>query len=386
MSLTNTLAEIPVGIYVLTANGELGAYNAQRQLQVDEPLTRAFAGHSRGFLHAYLNGAQANNQRVAILFEAREARVWGRTTLSLEESVVRDLYPTSGRAAGELTAFQQKSREQSVYRGMELLLDYRRENAPDVPVFCPVLFIPRVTLAERASALRQAPDESEREIPVIDVLNLTATIPVAQRAAPVVLALVEKLRGGVIRKDRRRDLQWSIQNATSPAQTPAANEGAPVQTERDKRTPATTSFPEVDKHRLHEAEQVESVERWLRLPHQPVSIERLRSFAPFRALDDARLAGLAARSLLYTAPAGTRLLERGLRDAWNLYLLDGTLTLMPADGTSLRVDAGADKATRAIASLKPRQYAVETMTPVSFLWVHDLLLEAVLGGTTRPAG
>jgi hypothetical protein len=146
------------------------------------------------------------------------------------------------------------------------------------------------------------------------------------------------------------------------------------------------TLPSVDARRLHESEYVEPIERWLKIPHQPVGMERLRAFAQFRGIDTARLAEFTARSLIYTAPAGIRLLDRGLRDAWNLYLLEGALMLTPEDGATLRVDGGTDKAAHPIAFLKPRKYTVETLTPVSFLWIHDLLLEAVLGEKAQPAG
>ncbi len=142
MHVTTVLSELPTGLYVLTANGQLGIYDAQRQLHIDEVLSRAFAAHARAFLQAYVDSKQPGGHRVAILYNAYQPRAWGRLTFSLENSTVRALYPSSGRAATELTAFQQKSREMSAYRGMEMLLDYRRESAAQVPVYCPVLFDP----------------------------------------------------------------------------------------------------------------------------------------------------------------------------------------------------------------------------------------------------
>ena len=372
MQSTDVLAGLPAGFYTLTANGELGTYDAQRQLHIDAPLSQAFAEHNRAFLRSYLDGAQADgDHRIAVLFESQQPRAWGQLTLSLEDLVVRDLYPASGHVVGGLTAFQQKSREMSVYRGMELLLDYRRKSVAEVPVYCPVLFNSHATLSQRVSALGREPGEPERDIPAIDVLNLAAIIPAARRAAPAILALVEKLRHGVIRKDQRRDSLLSLRHTSPEAAAPAASRAAPVA---------------ADERRLHEAEPVESVERWLKTPRQAVSTERLRDFAQFRGLDATRLLGLAAHCLIYTAPTGTRLLERGLRDNWNLYLLEGSLMLTPADGSTLRVDSGTDKAVRPIGALKPRQYAIDTLTSVNFLWVHDLLLAAVLNAAPRPPG
>lgn len=386
MHLTDVLAEIPAGLYVLTANGELGTYDAQRQLHIDEPLTRAFAEHNHAFLRSHLQDPLAGDRRIAILFESRQSREWGHLTLSLEDAVVRSLYPASGRTLGGLTAFQQKSRNMSVYRGMELLLDYRYESSPEVPVYCPVLFNSHSTLSGRISALGREPHEQERDIPVLDVLNLIAAVPAARGASPAVLALIAKLRQGVIRKDQRRDSLWSVQHATSHAQTPIPGEEVYAQIARDKRQGRAVTLPSVDERRLHETDHIEPVERWLKIPNQPVDTERLRTFVQFQGFDAAHLVKLTARSLIYTAPAGVRLLERGARDAWNLFLLEGALMLTPADGATLRIDGGTDKAAYPVAFLKPRKYTVETLTPVSFLWVHDLLLEAVLGEMTQPAG
>ena len=100
MQSTDILAGLPAGLYTLTASGELGTYDAQRQLHIDAPLSQAFAEHNRAFLRSYLDGAQAGDQRIAILFAAHQPRAWGHLTLDLEDAVVRDLYPASGRIAG----------------------------------------------------------------------------------------------------------------------------------------------------------------------------------------------------------------------------------------------------------------------------------------------
>lgn len=372
--LSEILTALPAGLYALTGNGELGVYDAQHVLHVDAELTRAFAGHNRAFLRAYLKDPQAEERRVAALYHAAEPQAWGRLTLGFEDSALRELYPVGGRASGELTAFQLKNRAKSVYRGIELLLDAKRG---DAPLYCPVLFNPHATLAERATALGRAPYENERELPVLDVLNLLATVPNARRSSPAVLALVGRLRQRLIRREARSELGFAVLHAdhSTGAQLPA--EEAYAEIERDKRLRRALTLPQLDARRLHELERVAPVERWLKIPHQPVTPERLRDFAQFRALNETHLAELAARSLLYTAPPGTRLLDRGMSDAWNLYLLEGALMLTPADGATLRVDGGGDKARYPVAFLKPRKYTVETLTPVSFLWVHDLLLEAV---------
>lgn len=386
MALTQDLTLIPTGIFVLTENGELGTYDAQRQFRIDEALTKIFVQHNRAFLRAYVDSAQANEHRLAILYNAREPRPWGHFTFSLEDSLVRALYPSSGHAAGELTVFQQKSREKSVYRGMELLLDYRRDIEPNVPVYCPILYNSRATLSRRASALGHEPIDAESDVPTIDVLNLGATIPATHRTSPAYLALVDKLRQGVIRKDQRRGSQWSVDGTKSASPDSAPGESPGVPGSSAKSLNDGVALSRLDERRLHETACIKSIEQWLKVPHLPVSTERLGMFTQFRGLDSARLAELGERSLIYSAPSGTPLLELGLKDAWNMYLLEGSIMLTAADGVTIRIDGGTDKAAFPIASLKPRKYKIESMSPVSFLWVHDLLIEAVLSGKSGPTG
>jgi hypothetical protein len=122
---------------------------------------------------------------------------------------------------------------------------------------------------------------------------------------------------------------------------------------------------------------VDRIECWLRIPHTPVKPERLREFVQFREMDEPTLNELAARSLLYSAPGGAHLLDNDVSDAWNLYLLDGSIMLTAADGVTLRVDGGSHQARYPISFLKPRKYRVDALSPINFLWIHDMLLAAV---------
>jgi hypothetical protein len=76
------------------------------------------------------------------------------------------------------------------------------------------------------------------------------------------------------------------------------------------------------------------------------------------------------------------LLERGTNDSWNLYLVDGTVELVAADGVPKTIEGGTPTARNPISCLKPRMYTVSALTRVAFLWIDDRLIEEV----TRAAG
>jgi hypothetical protein len=367
----------PSGLYVLTAEGQLGYYDETRQFHLDRELSEAFVEHNWNYLQTYRNDPGQGRFCTAIVYASGESRPWGAVTLFFEEYVVRELYPVGGPVGRELTAFQKKNREKSIYRGMELLLEHRSDLAPKAPMYCPVLFDRRTTLDQYAPNLGRPVMEGEGQSPVIEVLNLVATIPVARRETPALLALKEKLHCGLIRKDRRRASDLEILEGRREQWEPQAS-AEDAYADVDKRAGRMLTLSEKDLERLHQTQRYEQVEQWLEIPHRAVDPGRLRNFVHFRDMDPAKLSLLASRSLIYTAPAGARLLDRGLKDSWNMFLLEGTVSLAAEDGAMLTVEGGSEKAANPVAFLKPRKYTVSAMTKVSFLWIHDVLLKVVM--------
>src|SRR5205809_141489 len=137
-----------VGLYLLTADGALGVYDEDKRFVVDRALTDALATHTRQLLASGLPNANGGDFRCGLIYHAIESRAWNSDTLALEESVLREVYPVSGPPNQELTTFQKKNREKSIYRGIELLLEYRYERIRDEPVYCPILFDRGSTLGE----------------------------------------------------------------------------------------------------------------------------------------------------------------------------------------------------------------------------------------------
>lgn len=377
MTAIDTLTNA-VGLYALTRDGELGVLAEGNRLIADPALVQAFGPQIRQLLKTYLGNPDANEIRLGVVFHS-SAQPWHSDTLVVEEHVLRELYPVSGPAKQELTAFQKKNRAKSVYRGIELLIEYRYERMADAPVYCPLLF-------DRGTSLDEYPNypgsETGIDVPVVEIVNLMAMLPFGRRNTPALLALMQDMHRYLVRKDMRRDEVFTLRQEGYVA---PKNDGATVEYfDVDRRHDRQDVFPPGSLGaRLAAAEQALQSERfgqvdqWLERPHRPVDAALLRGFVQFRNLDDARLAALAEKALVHTAPGGVRLLDIGMTDAWNMYLLEGTVSLQAEDGGALLVTGGTDKAASPISFLKPRKYTVSSVTPVSFLWIHDALLQAV---------
>jgi CRP-like cAMP-binding protein len=119
------------------------------------------------------------------------------------------------------------------------------------------------------------------------------------------------------------------------------------------------------------------------VPAEPLMLAK---FSKFSRLDHNKLEKLAARSLLFTVPPGTKLLERGTTDTWNLYLLEGTLQLTAADGGIKYIEADTENAQSPVASLKPRMYTVSALTRASFIWIDDNVVDQILRGDIASKG
>jgi len=362
----------PSGFYALTRDGQLGVYDERKQFHLDAELTSAFREHSARLLEWYLADGDGERARAGFICPMRAPRAWGAVTMFLDEIVVRRLYP--GAAADvPLTVFQKKNQEKSIYRGMELLLEYRSKESA-VPLFCPVLFDRGRMLNQYLHCLGRVEEDGDADTPVIEVINLIADFSLSQRDISALCVLQEKLYASVIRKDKRHAAQFTLIDASVVREQRATvmdGYDADVRAERE----VTLSADELEK--LHVSRSFERVERCLEIPHRPVEPADLRRFLHFRELDGAFLNLMAAKTLIYTAPAGTPLLERGMTDHWNLYLLEGTLMLTAEDGQTSTVEGGTPKAAAPVAFLKPRKYLVTSLTKASFLWIPDVVLRVV---------
>ncbi len=390
MSMITTFPGL-AGFYTLTSDGQLGHYDKDNNFVVDAKLTKAFSEYNRRYLMAYLRNPDQGNFRLALIHRSQEEKPWGSYTLYLEKHIVRRLYPVTGMTMEpDLTTFQKKNREKSVYRGMELFLEYKDTSTPDLPVYCPVLYDRGTTLDDYASILDRQVTSLDRDTPVVEVINMLAAIPVSRRFMSEIAILKEKIYQGIVKKGMRKAAEFTlIEDIRKNAQN-TAGESADPYGDADKRTERQVTLASAGAHGKstgHSAQDnvlIKNIGASLVGRPEPADPTILKTFIRFRGLAHEKLEALAAQCLVYKVPPGTPLLERGTKDTSNLYLLDGTVRLVAADGIEKHIDGGTDTASNPISSLKPRMYTVYALTRVAFLWIDDKLVEEISQGKTPP--
>lgn len=377
------------GFYVLTSDGQLGAYDQDGKFVVDAKLTKAFADYNRRFLMAYLQSPEKGNFRLAIIHRTQEKRPWGSETLLLEKSIVRRLYPMTGTTELDLTAFQKKNREKSIYRGMEIFLEYKDASTPDLPVYCPVLYDRGKTLDDYAANLDHPVTSADRETPVVEILNMLAGIPVGKRYTPEVTILKEKIYQGIVKKGMRKSEEFTLiedirRHAVTAKSDPTNDPYADVDKRAERQVTLDSKAGGQATNHASDNALIRNIGSSLVGHPEPAEPETLKMFARFRDLDREKLEALAEQCLVYKVPPGTQLLERGTNDSWNLYLVDGTVQLMAADGVPKNIEGGTPTASNPISCLKPRMYTVSAVTRVAFLWIDDKLVDEIVNSAAVP--
>ena len=365
----------PIGLYALTAEGDLGFFSANQEFKIDREATATLQTRQLNLdlLREQLTQKDPERLRIAVIGRAASARDWGATSMFLEDSVVRDLYPVSGVVAAGLTAFQKKNQEKSVYRGMELLLEYRRLQYPDTPVYCPVLFDQGLTLScYRGIGGCVMPENARAR--AVDVLNLISVAPAAKHNAAMVGKIKAKQHAALIHKEWRRAGQFEVLSAPRPAPASLSPAGE-AYAEVDSRSEHQVAFTEQDVEAVRLAQRLALTQHWQEVSSPQRAAETLRVFTHFRDLSPKALDLIAAKATLFTATPGTRLLQEGTNTPWNLYLLEGQVQLASKDQMTVTVEAGTTAAKSAIAFLKPRKYTVTALTDARFWWVHDIVLQ-----------
>ncbi|HKK55087.1 HDOD domain-containing protein [Marinobacter sp.] len=111
---------------------------------------------------------------------------------------------------------------------------------------------------------------------------------------------------------------------------------------------------------------------------ESLSLRRLKEFQPLGRLSDDQLVLLANRAERRLHGRGQRVIERGVRDGMDFFLVSGQVELESGDGRKFRIDAGSDQAVNPIARLQPRMYTVTAVKPSEFLVIRQDMLTQLL--------
>jgi len=367
---------------ILLGNGKLGTYRESGEFVVQQEFTEMFAEHIADLLNTYNSNPGSDGYRLGIVYPTLVERPWQSATLTLETEIVRKLYPSGGTRDSELTSFQKRSMDKSVYQGVELLMEHHDEALPGVQLYCPVLYFRQTALDRYPYLLQREITSEDKKVPVMEVINFLAPISRGRRNTEGIGKISKLIYNGVINKAVRKSSFgfFGQKGKTVPG---GAASGAAITEQADQ------AFSNILGNRKNEGysswmqtncsdETRKRVGRWLVEPYKYVKPERLRTFTKFRELGMDGLALLADQHPIFHAPAGSQLLARGSQDKWNMYLLDGAVQLEAEDGEKMTVEANTPQAAAPIASLKPRIFTVTAMAPSNFLWIMDNLADTLI--------
>ena len=297
-----------VGFYVLTPDGQLGFFDQDNKFVVDAMLTKTFGDYNTRYLMAYLRNPEQGNFRLAMIHRTQEKRPWGSECLFLEKHIVRRLYPVTGMTTDvDLTSFQKKNREKSIYRGMELFLEYKDGSNPDVPIYCPVLYDRGTMLDDYASILDRQVISADRETPVVEVINLLAAIPVAKRNTTEIGILKEKIYHGSVKKGMRKSAEFTlIEDIRRNAENGKEKNEGDLYGDVDKRSERQVTLDATSGQGNAEDNLIRNIGSSLVGRPEPADMATLKTFTRFRGLDHEKLEAIVAQCLIYKVPPGTK--------------------------------------------------------------------------------
>jgi HD-like signal output (HDOD) protein len=350
---------------ILTADGELGFLDRDGRLTVDPIATDAFRVYSQQLLHEYTHHPTENRMHLGVILENDGERPWKGLTIRLSDGLMRLVYPIPNQSSTDaLTEFQKRNQWQSLYRGLELLLEYRVESMPDTPLFCPVILGREIDAASRKVVLGSTAEDLDESVPLLEIVNFVSLMTPSDKNTHAVKELIQNICAGVIYKSLRKPSALSLVDEES---------SVGQETDSEANQPATASH---------------SVGIRVALTHhfQQIPIERLRDYETFSRLADIPLKLLARRMSIINLHVGDRLFERGSSDQYAYFLLEGTVELEAVDKRVQTIRKGEAPAKRPLSHLRPRQFTVRVLDDAKFLRIDYDQVTAFPGTVDKSIG
>lgn len=196
------LSELLPGVEMfpaIRAPGVLGRYDGEGRFHALPRLTEWVGDTVKRVIDSYTTSGDRDELILGSVTRTLPSKKWRSATLVFSDQAFRQF--TTGGRDGK-SPFEHRNRERSIYQGMQVLLDYRSIAMPDVPVFCPVLYIgePNRTTSRDEGDVGHLDDEQHV---AVKVLNLIGPLKLDERKAPWVQGLIRLIRNVVIFEDAR---------------------------------------------------------------------------------------------------------------------------------------------------------------------------------------
>lgn len=347
------------GFYVLSSDGMLGRYELDGRFSEASWLSARLADQTAALRRRYQDQDSAS-ATLALIVRKKTGREWQSASLVFSDRVLGEIYRTGNEPGAPLTAFQRRHKTQSVYRGMDLLLNTRQRSDPQQAQFCPLL----VTPAASAELLSQRYGVDDLDtVNALEVLDLLAPLDPATRRDPVLAQLrMDMVRAGIDPRRRRGADMKLVEEHAAPApavsEPPVARAG-PWPDEEDRWQGGGAVRED------HAPEYLPPLPR-VTLGHGDALCAALLGwFMPFNELSDAMRESLAARLRISRSRAGSILIEQGSQDDRTLLLVDGALEVEAFDGRVTTIEAGTRRARQPISQLRPHAGTVRAQSDVS---------------------
>jgi len=178
----------------------VGRFDPEGGFEVFEELSQSLAEPVAHLLKRFRDAPDCPRTLLGIVVPTIASRKWTSSTLVLGEQVMRRFRPHGNHSP---SPFEVRSRERSVFQGMQVLLDHRNPSMPDVPFYCPLLHVSGRKIKDLPDFDAFVDGSVPREHPVVEVLNLVGEMTPGQRRQRWVTDLIRMIREVSIEEHRR---------------------------------------------------------------------------------------------------------------------------------------------------------------------------------------
>ncbi len=184
------------GLYEITNENRLNYYLSNGESKFDSKLSTSFESYISKFLKLYSQN-RLENIKLGVLVGPNKSFKSKTSAIIFEDEILKHLYITHGTIdSSKLTGLQEKKKTQSVYKGIELLLNIKEralisEKYLEVPKYCPVLYFNN---------------------PNFEFLNLIAPLSSKSRTDSNIYALLKAIEEGVVDKSLRKGQNLELLN------------------------------------------------------------------------------------------------------------------------------------------------------------------------------